>query len=253
MKTIILTLLAFLTTLAAVGVGLYYYRVRAAAPAASGVVIRDRSDSVTSGCGCTTTLAKQALRDRNLTKGSMLTVIATGDRATADEPTLIAGYDVPATRQAIEGRNAMLRKRQELLTDLQSKCEQLSVTDRSPIVLAVKRAIERLRASGCRNESGCFVYVQSDGQETAEPAIRQLLASRSMDDRSPSLLLIDNDGIDVVFYGLSDTRGEELSTGRRRLITRTRGADRADHLRAVWLSLVKHPERVSFEPFCPKD
>ncbi len=252
MKTLVLISVALITTLGAGAAGLYfYYKEGFSAPAPSGVEIRDRSDSVVSDCACTTALARHALRERGLVKGSMLTIVATGDLATADEPLLIADYTVPSTRTAIEGRNATERKQQELLKDLQSKCEQIPKTSRSPIMLAVKRAVERLRASGCRNGSGCFIAIQSDGEESSESTVKQLLTSNK---KPPSFSLIDNAGIDIVFYGLSDTRGEELTTsGHRLTMTRTRDAKRVDRLQAVWLSLFTHPERVSFEPFCPKD
>ncbi len=254
MKTILLISLAILTTLGTAGAGLYYYRAGMNVPVPSGVVVRDRSDSVFSDCTCTTALARHALRERGLAKGSMLTIIATGDQATADEPVLVADYNVPSTRTAIEGRNATARKQQELLTDLQTKCEQLPMTNRSPIVLSAKRAVERLRAAGCQTGSGCFVVIQSDGEETSEPTVKQLLASQPGSSKTSASSLIDNDGIDIVFYGLSDTKGEELTSGgRRQRVTRTRDASGADRLRAVWLSLFTHRERVSFEPFCPKD
>ena len=254
MKTIVLISLAVLTTLGATGAGLYYYRSEMNAPVPNGVQIRDRSHSVGSDCTCTTALARHALKERGLVKGSMLTFITTGDQPTANEPVLVADYDVPASRTAIEGRNATAQKQQEILADLHTKCEQLPITNRSPIVLAAKRAVERLRASGCRPGSGCFVAIQSDGEETTEPIFKQLLGGRSKSRETSASPLIDNDGIDIVFYGLSETKGEEMTSGSRvQQITKTRDSGGVERLRAVWLSLFAHPERIIFEPFCPKD
>jgi hypothetical protein len=252
MKAIALTSIAILTALAGGGTALYYYRVGVAVPPASGATVRDRSESVLSGCDCTTALARRALRERSVGKGSTLTMITTGDRLTADEPVLIARYDVPSTRQSIEGRAATLRKQEALLADLQGKCEKLAVTNRSPILLAIRRAIEGLMAAGCNRSFGCFVYVQSDGEETAEPKVRQLLTSKSKDNKTSTSPLIDNDGIDIIFYGLSETVGErETADGLRRHFTRERDAAHAEQLQTVWRSLFTHPERVRFEPFCP--
>jgi hypothetical protein len=249
-KTIILTVLTVLTTLLAGGSAFYYYRVRTAVPPANGDVVRDVSESVLSDCDCTTAMVRQAFKQRNLIKGSKLTVIATGDRSTADEPVSVASYDAPSTRQAIEGRRSIRRKHDALLQDLHQKCEQLPKTKRSPIVLAIRRAIEGLKAEGCKPYSGCFVFVQSDGLENSDVRVRLLLATNN--DSALPRPLIDNDGIDVVFYGLSDTSGEEPSPGKNRQIARPRNAVRVDRLEAVWRSIFTHPERLSFQPFCPK-
>jgi len=251
MKILTLISLAILTTVGGLFAGLYvYFRTDSSATPPSGVIVRDRSDSVISDCTSTTALARRALQGGVLVKNSRLTIIATGDQATADEPVMIADYNVPSSRSAIEGRHATARKQQEVLADLRGKCEQLPVTTRSPIVLAMKRAVERLRASGCRNGSNCFIYSQSDAEETAELAVKKLLGTN----QKHPLPLIDNDGIEIVFCGLSATRGEETAPGgSRRQLTKIRDARRADRLRAIWQLLFTHPERVGFEPFCPKD
>ena len=64
--------------------------------------------------------------------------------------------------------------------------------------------------------------------------------------------LIDNTGIDIVFYGLSQTVGErEMADGRGGQFTRERDSRRAERLRDGWLSVFTDPGRVTFEPFCP--
>ena len=187
-------------------------------------------------------------------KASTVTVVASGDEFTADEPVLVGSFDVPTTRRVIEGRDATHRKQDTLLANLKTKCEALPVTKRSPIALLIRRGLERLRYLGCNSAtSGCALWVQTDGEETAEAQLKKLDGDRPYK-QGAAMPMIDNHGIDIVFYGLSQTVGErETADGRRRQFTHERDSRRAERLRDGWLSVFTDPGRVRFEPFCPSN
>jgi len=238
---------------AALAAGLYHFKTRANVQPGHAVIARDRSDSVLSDCGCTGALMKKALDNPNIGRGSTVTVIAGGDESTADEPMLVGNFDAPTTRRVIEGRDATRRKEEALLADLKTKCEALPVTKRSPIALLIRRGLERLRQAGCNSAaSGCAVWVQTDAEETAELQLKRLLDGKLPNKHGTAMPLIDNHGIDVVFYGLSQTVGErEMADGRRHRFTRERDNRRAERISDSWLSYFTDPGRVRFEPFCP--
>jgi hypothetical protein len=253
MNNIVKITLVLLASAAALAAGIYHYKTSATVQPSHAVIARDRSDSVLTDCGCTEALMKKALDASNMGRGSTVTVIASGDESTADEPVLVGSFDVPTTRQVIEGRGAKRRKQEALLAVLKTKCEALSVTKRSPIALLIRRGVERLRQVGCNlATSGCAVWVQTDADETAEAQLKKLLDGNRPNKQGAARPLIDNHGIDVVFYGLSQTVGErEMADGRRHQFTRERDNRRAERIRDGWLSVFTDPGRVRFEPFCP--
>lgn len=253
MSSIVKITLALLASAAALAAGIYHYKTSATVQTVHAVIARDRSDSVLSDCGCTEALLKKALAAPNMTKASTVTVVASGDESTADEPVLVGSFNVPTTRRVIEGRDATHRKQETLLADLKTKCEALPVTKRSPIVLLIRRGVERLRQLGCNSATpGCAVWVQTDGEETAEAQLKQLLDGSRPNRQGGAMPMIDNTGIDIVFYGLSQTVGErEMADGRRRQFTHERDSRRAERIGNGWLSVFTDPGRVRFEPFCP--
>jgi hypothetical protein len=252
MSNIVKLTLGLLASAAALAAGIYY-KTSAPVQPPHAVIARDRSDSVSSDCGCTESLLKKALNESTMSRGSTVTVVASGDESTADEPVLVGGFDVPTTRRVIEGRDSTHRKQEALLADLKTKCEALPVTKRSPIALLIRRGLERLRHFGCNSAtSGCELWVQTDAEETAEAELRKLFDGNRPDKQGAVMPLIDNHGIEIVFYGLSQTVGEtETTDGRRHHFTRERDIHRAVRLRDGWLSVFTDPSRVRFEPFCP--
>ena len=117
-------------------------------------------------------LAQQIVQDEPALAKSQLTVLITGDRATANEPSQLARYSIPRTRKAIEGHAASERAQRDLLADLTHRCEAIHSASTSPIFLAITEALADLRAQGCAPNSGCKLYIDSDGEENADPAIR---------------------------------------------------------------------------------
>ena len=248
-RIITITLIA-LGSIVLVAVGLWRLRVSGRAQAAHFVVVRDLSDSVLSGCDCTAALVTKALSDPHVGSGSTVTVTATGDAESAGEPKLLTSIPVPVTRNALEGREAALKLREKVAGDIKAECDKRQQTKTSPIFIAVKRAVEHLRAAGCGQTADCAVFVQSDLEETSEPQIKAALNQGD----SYKLQLpqpIDNGGIRIVFSGIAETAGEVSGTDRRRRsLSPLHNPQRADRIRAVWSALFTNPERLTFEPYC---
>jgi hypothetical protein len=240
--------IATLASATALAGGIYRYTRPTVRPIAS-VQAVDISDSVKRNCGCLVTEIRKKFNAPTMAKGSV-TIIASGTDATADEPSLIAAYDVPSTRKVVEGSKATQRKQDTLLADLARKCEALPVTKRSPITLLVRRGLERLRHAGCGPHlPGCELAVQTDGEETAEGSVKKLLAgSDSLKGTKP---LFDNTGITVTFINLSETVGTKTdAAGGRQRLTANHDSAKAQRLQDVWRSLFTQPDGVRFEPFC---
>ena len=173
--------------------------------------------------------------------------MATGDEQTRNEPRLISTYDVPFSRRAVEGKGTILKKKREILRDLQTKLKTLERTDRSPIFLSVKRGIEHLRSRGCISDSACQLLVRTDAEELSERAIRDSIAGGGRRKDLPSV--VSNEGIRVTFCGLAEVNA--LRNLERSKSTHARSAGHGDRLREVWSSLFSAPDLVTFEPYCP--
>jgi hypothetical protein len=242
-------LLASVLTLA----GIIYSLTKPKTNAPQAVNAIDISDSVRRNCGCALFQVRRKFNDPKMAHGTV-TVIASGDQPSADEPTLVAVYDVPFTRRVVEGPKATLRKQESLLADLKMKCESLPTSKRSPIGLLVRRGLERLQQGGCGPRlPGCELIVQTDAEETADPAIRKLLNGETPKKGRGSAPLFNNTGVVVTFVALSETVGEKqgLDGQRQHHLTRERDLRSVQRNQDVWRSLFTDPDRVHFEPFCP--
>jgi hypothetical protein len=245
-KTAIALVLVATTTF-----GFVYWRVRVhpgARQETHGMIVVDISGSVTNDFASVVGLAEQFLNQPKLTHGSSLSVITTGDGQTRNEPRLLARYDVPFSRRAVEGRGAIRKKKREILIDLQSKLADLKQTGRSPIFLAIKRGIEHLRSSGCTADSTCYLFVRTDGEELSERAIRDSIDSGIKRKRLPEVA--SNEGVRVTFCGLAEVNTSRHSESSK--ASKIYGAQHGDRLRDTWLSLFSSPALVSFEPYCPR-
>lgn len=244
-------ILVILVPVVALGAVAYIYLNPAPHPAHAAIA-RDRSDSVQSTCKCSEYLVKEAMKAPGMIKDSTVTLIVSGDESTADEPVLIGTEKVPFSRKVIEGRQAANRQQDALASDLGQKCSAKPITKRSPLVLLVRRSVERLREAGCgRTTNQCLLYVQTDGVETTEPELAKLINGRTKEVKPESIPKIDNAGITVIFFGISETIGEREEKGHKKRFTRTRDTNTADLLRDAWRSVFTTPETVRFEPFCP--
>jgi hypothetical protein len=235
-----------------IGFGFWRWKVGGKTHPAHGVELWDRSESMATGCDCVVAAARRGLQSPYFGRGSTLTFTATGDASSASEPIMIATYEAPVNRRALEGRSAVLDRREELLDDLRKKCENVGRTKTSPIYLAIKRAVEQLRAAGCDGNSNCFVFALTDLEENANLQIKRALdGGSSLNQASPAL--INNDGIDIVISGIAETVGvAKGSDGVTRHLTNNRDQQRADRIVEVWRKLFTSPDRVTFQPYCPK-
>jgi hypothetical protein len=216
-------------------------------PIAQALVVGDPSSSVSNQEGVLV-LGRRVFGLRGMGKGSTLTVLATGDKSTADEPVLVVKYEMPVSRRALEGKQAETNRKEAILVDLTAQWNRLNRTDRSPIFLAVKRGVEQLRRSGCTPETACYLLIKSDGQELSEPTIKKAL--RDLQSKSSLPAPIPNGGIRVVFCGLSETTGNTTEGGNRGLHPWVSDRNGMDRVRDVWRALFTQPELVTFEPYC---
>lgn len=216
-------------------------------------IVEDRSISHPDGCNSLLGLAEQVFRTEGVTANSTLTVLVVGDESTANEPWQLGRYSIPRTRKVLEGRAADRRRQSEILRDIKNKCQAIRRTKVSPIFLGTKQAIADLRAQGCRENSRCALFVDSDLEENVEPSIK-----KSLDNRSGRTLElptpINNQGFDTTFCGLAVTTDHLVDPSGRetRKAPPLRDSGREDRLRHVWLTLFTRPDAVQFQPYCPQ-
>jgi hypothetical protein len=215
-------------------------------------IVADPSLSHPEGCESLLGLADQALHGEGVSPDSTLTILVLGDATTANEPWELGRYSIPVTRKVLEGKIANLRRQEDLLSDIRHKCEGIRRTSISPIFLGVEQGIADLRAHGCKENSHCRVFVDSDLEENAETSIKEAL-NRTRNTKLQRLSPLDNQGIEVSFCGLAVTAGRIVNASGRMesLGTSLRGPGREDRLRQVWRTLFISPETVTFEPYCP--
>lgn len=248
--------LAVLTVVIVFGAWRYSEYRHASAPL-QGALLRDRSDSNLGGCDGLAAMAKEVLDTTNFQAGSSIAVMATGDDMSAGEPVLLDTIEVPVTTKVIEGRAKNLEQRKALIEQVRSRCRESGQTERSPIYMGIRRAVEYLRAKGCDGRSSCVLYVQSDLEELSERGIRELINTPAPTKKVGGVeqipARIDNSGINVRICGLAETSGSKAAPGGgRRPLTPPRDARRADRVLEIWSQVFTDQQRVSFNPLCPK-
>lgn len=211
-------------------------------------IVEDFSLSHANGCNPLVDLAKRALTTTGVTRQSTLTVLALGDQTTANEPRLIARYPIPIDERVLETENDEAEKIRGILGDIRKRCEAYHRTMVSPIFLGVTEAVGDLRAHGCRANSHCKLFVDTDLDENVQSAIKNNLSYGPGKRRLP--LPIDNKGIDIFFCGLA-TRGR-FAGGSGRETRRKQTSYLNEHrMRSVWRALFTEPNAIKFEPYCP--
>lgn len=217
---------------------------------AHGVIIRDRSGSSLNGCDCTASLADRLIALPGMGERSTLTILATGNQASMYEPVFVAKHELPQNRSVIEGRADYVQKTKKIVADVRAECERITPTEVSPVFFAIKRGIEQLRSAGCGSGANCFLFIQSDGEETIHAEIKKALSSSARGEGA-SPAQIDNDHIRVVFSGVAEIAATSKSAGRKaETAAKARDPRRADRLRRVWTGMFTRPELISFEPYC---
>jgi len=215
-------------------------------------LVQDPSRSFTGGCTSIVGAAGAVLRDPDASADSTLTVLALGDRSTANEPRRLATYIIPTARQVIEGRRAAVERKERILQDLRVRCESVRPTLVSPVYLGVKQAVADLRAEGCREGAHCGLWVSTDLEENVVRTIEDRI-NRTGDQRDPLPARLDNSGVTVTFCGFAQTAGRLVGPfGREIRSVVARDPHRDDRLQAAWQSLFARPELVRFQPYCPE-
>ena len=244
-RTVILAISLSSALLGFVGWRVYATRTQ---PVPQYGILGARSGSHPDGCSSLLGLAEQIVQEEPVTVNSQLTVFVTGDRATANEPIRLAKYPIPRTRKAIEGRAAGVQRQQDLLADLLQKCQSVRTSAISPIFLGIVEALADLRAQGCNQNSGCKLYIDSDGEENVNREIRQALSGAPRSRRTLPAPA-DNSGIHVTFCGLAVTTDGAVQPSQAPSMI-LQDHSREDRQR-IWESLFTVPGLVSFAPYCP--
>ena len=213
-------------------------------------ILDDQSVSYTGGCESVVGSAEQLLRTPGVTPRSKLMLLALGDSSTANEPRELGKYQIPVSRKVIEGKGASERQQAILLRENSEDCRLIRSTTISPIFMGVRQALADLHSEGCTETSYCQVRVNTDLEENVEAGIKERLASSHPLKPLPARL--DNSGIDISFCGYAATAGRIVDSAGRERRFGSRNPAREDRMREVWSSAFTNPERVKFEPFCPK-
>lgn len=213
-------------------------------------ILLDVSQSRGAVCSPVNGLGAVVLADRGARRGSTVSLLASGDVATAMEPRLVATLHVPVSTRVLDGQKRRSLVQTAFLRDLEEGCRRVvTPTEESPIFLGVKRAVELLQGR-CTAGAGCVLFVATDGEERAEGSIKAALNGNRRA-RSHFPTPIANAGIRVSFCGLASTLGTLPATAGARRYSLQRDPTRVDRIRDVWLSLFAEPASVTLQPFCP--
>jgi hypothetical protein len=215
------------------------------------VITYDRSVSIGDGCSSVLGLVERVWQDEGGDSRPPVLILTTGDATSANEPVELARIELTTSKRVLEGRKAEASRRAATLASLTTTCAELERTNASPIFLSVKRSLEQTLASGCDAAHACRVWIVTDGQENEEPWFRKSLEDgKAAKSGRPAPL--DNRNVQVTLCGFADTQGEVREGTSKRKLTRKRLAQDADLVTALWRSVFVEPERVVFEPLCPK-
>lgn len=241
MKTTLLSTVIIIFLVAGMGFG-YFITSGAPAPAHFAIVF-DRSLSRSgSSCYNIAGIAEKIIHSKNAGKGSRLHFFTTGNSKTAMEPKLVTDIEIPAQVRVMEGKGLIAEKQEAALKSIAGLCGGLHRTRRSPLLLAVSRAIEQLRSQGCGPERICSLYVSSDGVETEEKwFVKAIKSGLAVKDKRQTT--IDAENIDIHFCGLASVSGGGKGSGRSLKDT--------THLVSLWRSVFKDPHSLVFAPVCP--
>jgi hypothetical protein len=250
MKSLTALAAAGAVTLGVVGLGVYTATQPSPKETAPHLaVVDDGSGSLTSGCEALGGLLAQYLESDLPNRFSTAVILATGDARSNDEPVQLARFRGLKNNRFSQSRKAAQDHDRAIVQEAMKACAEHGTTDRSPIYLAARRAIEELRALGCDGKRLCTLLIHSDLAENAEAGIRRALLGENSAEL-PSK--IDNHGIDVHICGPAETSGSVDGKGKAITEHKARGAKRADLTEKVWRLVFAEPTRLTIEPHCPK-
>jgi hypothetical protein len=209
-------------------------------------IVNDVSDSASGRCGELQALVRRGYEATVRDDRSSLFVLVTGDVETAFEPRVLVTPAPPFHGSITEGRAKYEGRIQSYLHDLENECLSYAPGQKTPIYLAIRRAVEMVQADGdplVKRQ----VVVRSDLEDTAYPEIMRALAQRPNTPIRGLPSPIENSSTDIRLCGFSATRGK---TADQRRLTPLRTPERVDRFKEVWLSMFTNPSRVILEPFC---
>ncbi len=205
-------------------------------------ILVDPSDSRLARCDALKTDLIEILASPNLTRHSRLQLYGTGDSSTHDEPVLLETFAIPLNIQALKTQNRAAGELNKFIEGVIYRCQQQGVKTRSPIVLGIKRMLDNLVVAGCKPQSGCVAYIQTDGQELSEPAINAALKGK-MPRHPDTLPTIRNESIAIKICGFAQV----IKTGQNSSPHNVSLAQAAD---TVWRGIFTNSESVTLKPHC---
>lgn len=220
------------------------------------VIVYDRSDSKRDVCQALAGVAEEALSRHRWGKGSVFSVLATGDASTLGEPIEVYRFSAFRRQRTVEGRASGAKLLKKILDEVIRACQRTPRAGVSPVYLAVRRGAETVAARGCAPHA-CSLAVVTDGEETAEGWIIAAMKGIESEDSAPAPIL--NGTISVRLCGLSET-SEAAGVPDARALRRARGkrtglgrsGARADRVEAAWRNVFSVPGAVEVSPLCPK-
>lgn len=147
-----------------------------------------------------------------------LVVLALGDSRTGNEPVPLLQRRFESGQAAFEQPGAEESARRTWIEDAVSTCDRsLAPSDRSPVLAAVVRAVETVRALCVEAERGGAVcterrlHIHSDFRDNVDPGVRARLYPRrwsraTSNGTPPPLARLDTGSIVVSACGVSDTK-----------------------------------------------
>lgn len=214
------------------------------------VIVSDRSGSAFSGgdsrCDIIVGLASEVMSRSGVDSRSTLTVLATGDAKSGDNPLVVmAPTPIPILHHSLEAPEMVQEARERMLVAVRAACEsrgELSKT--SPIALSVVLGIQQLRSQGCVPDGRCLLLVQSDLSETQDEAMTSAINHEgSVTPHTAGFgSQVDSRGIEIRLCGLGE--GNKYSAQN--------SVEHSQRTIAAWSSLLRSAASLTFQPICPR-
>lgn len=219
-------------------------------------VLYDQSKSKVDGCSCLKEQARRIL-ERSEAAGSTLMFFALGTPQSGYQPRLLATYKVPVSIKALERQSHIDQEKSRILNDLGSKCQAVPRSDVTPLFQGMKVVIEQMKSAGCRPGARCALIAQTDLEETVDSKVLQAFRgghSKSNETTQPEVL--DNQGIEVVFSGVSEVvvsdAGGRRDAAKKLKDEATKKLNNGAKWQKIWVDIFSDRSLLRFEPMCPR-
>lgn len=167
-----------------------------------------------------------------------LTLLATGDRSTGDQPQQLGSVSVARGTRLMEGTAAQGARMSAAIEQVRKLCAGAPKRNESPIHAGLVASLALLRQQKCGGHVACELWARTDGLEESDAITIAALRPRS---KATRVLVprLDNTDVDVTLCGLSDRTVSKKS--RQPGFEQVSAAYRADFLT---------PQRVRTVPQC---